>query len=51
MLGVENDDKSQIFFKINVLNQFNDRNIGFKVFDHGMVMFYVNLNLEYHIFI
>ena len=37
--------------KENVINQYNDRNIGFKVFYHGMVMFYVNLNLEYNIYI
>ena len=51
MLAMENDDKSQLFLKINVFNQYNDLNIGFKVFYHGMAMFYVNLNLEYHIFI
>ena len=40
------------FFKLkNVINQYNDQNIVFKVFDHGMVMLYVNRNLDYHIFI
>ena len=44
---VKNDDKSKIFFKINVFNQYNDCNIGFKAW----LMFDINLNLEYHIFI
>ena len=33
------------------INQYNDRNIGFIVFDDGTVAFYVDLNLDYHIFI
>ena len=49
---MENDDKSQILKKEeDVINQYNDCNIGLQVFYHGMVMLYVNLNLEYHIFI
>ena len=43
-LGVENNGKSKI-------NQYNDRNLGFKVFYHGVVMFYFNLILNYYIFI
>ena len=35
----------------NVVNQYNDQNIGFKVFYHGSAMLDVNLNLDYHIFI
>ena len=37
--------------KKEVINQYNDCNIEFKVFYHGMVVFYGNLNLDYHIFI
>ena len=39
------------FFKIHVFNQYNDHNIGFKVCYHGMAIYYVNFNLEYHILI
>ena len=49
---VENGGKSKIFIKKKeIINQYNHYNIGFKVLYHGMVMFYVNLNLNYHIFI
>ena len=44
MLGVEMEAN-------NVNNQYNDRNIGFKVYYDGMVTFYVHLNLDCHTFI
>ena len=52
ILGVKNGGKSKIFVLVIVINQYNDRNIGVKApilrSYHGMVMFYGNLNLDYH---
>ena len=36
---------------INVINQYNDCNVGFKVFYDCIVMFYAHFNLHYHTFI
>ena len=42
---------SILFLFIFINNQYNDQNLGLKVFYDGMVMFYVHLNLHYHTFI
>ena len=36
---------------VYVTNKYNDLNVAFIVFSDDMVKFYVNLNLDYHIFI
>ena len=36
--------------KENVINQYNDCHMGFKVLYDGIVTRYVNLNLDYHTF-
>ena len=51
MLEVENDGKSKTLKKKEVINQYNDRNRGLKVFDHCMVMLYAHFNMNYHSFI